>query len=320
MCIAAMVMMASAVVQANQCPRGGECPSDSEPQNGVSLLQTKFQMNGTSDSGKESSQQSTEMVLAGMEGGEQTILETCPVERFSASLAWLLNQGLLQESSSTSLALSRYLEIAEQHRCARPVPGWTVSDKPLIINVGEGTTGTRSLATVMRILGYKTCHWCKEGHWDPEDIDSYDYITDKPSAFLTWELLQSHPKALFFMTMREPVDWRESRISNHKKHGPALQAVPCGISNQSIASDNALQTYVAYSAWAKCVLPADRLLVTNFFTNDQSDSEFFDMLIDFLQVHGMQKSDWDKRVADARDAYLNRAPSEWTQHESSVNF
>jgi len=306
MYIAAMVMMASAVVQANQCPRGGECPSDSEPQNGVSLLQTKLQTNGTSNNSKESSPQLTEMVLAGMGGGEHTILETCPVERFNASLGWLLNQGLLQESNSTSLALSRYLEIAEQHRCARPGSGWTVSDKPLIINVGEGTTGTRSLADVMRKLGYRTCHWCRGDQLDPGEIDSYDYITDRPVPFLTWELLQLYPKALFFMTMREPVDWRASRFSNHKKH-PQAQAVPCGISNQSIASDNALQTYVAYSAWAKCVLPADRLLVTNFFTNDQSDSEFFDMLIDFLQVHGMQKPGWDMLVADARDAYLSRA-------------
>jgi len=38
-------MMASAVVQADECSSGGGCPSDNKPQNDVTLLQTNFQMN-----------------------------------------------------------------------------------------------------------------------------------------------------------------------------------------------------------------------------------------------------------------------------------
>jgi len=38
-------MLASAIVQAIQCPLGDECPRDSEPQNGLSLLQTQLQTN-----------------------------------------------------------------------------------------------------------------------------------------------------------------------------------------------------------------------------------------------------------------------------------
>jgi len=43
--LALAFMMASAVVQANQCSSGGGCPSNNESQNAVSLLQTKLQMN-----------------------------------------------------------------------------------------------------------------------------------------------------------------------------------------------------------------------------------------------------------------------------------
>jgi len=44
-CMAIIFMLATAIVQANQCPSGGECPSDDEPQNLVSLLQAKLRMN-----------------------------------------------------------------------------------------------------------------------------------------------------------------------------------------------------------------------------------------------------------------------------------
>jgi len=49
MCMAVIFMLATAVVQANQCSSGGECPSDHEPQNLVSLLQTKLRMNVLED-------------------------------------------------------------------------------------------------------------------------------------------------------------------------------------------------------------------------------------------------------------------------------
>jgi len=42
-------MLATAAVQANQCSNGGECPSADEPQNPVSLLQTKLRMNVLED-------------------------------------------------------------------------------------------------------------------------------------------------------------------------------------------------------------------------------------------------------------------------------
>jgi len=45
MAVVAACMVASVLVKANQCSSGGECPSDDEPQNTVSLLQSKILMN-----------------------------------------------------------------------------------------------------------------------------------------------------------------------------------------------------------------------------------------------------------------------------------
>jgi len=49
MCMAVTFLLASAVVQANGCSSGSGCPSDAEPKNLLSLLQTKLRMNVLED-------------------------------------------------------------------------------------------------------------------------------------------------------------------------------------------------------------------------------------------------------------------------------
>jgi len=51
----AVFVIASAVAQANDCSIGGECPSEDEPNNDVSLLQTQHQMNALEDAGENQS-------------------------------------------------------------------------------------------------------------------------------------------------------------------------------------------------------------------------------------------------------------------------
>jgi len=187
-----------------------------------------------------------------------------------------------------------------------------VSQKPLVINVGEGTTATRWLDGVMKDLGFNTVHggmpWSDFGfQFKPEftstaDVDKYDYISDIPTSFFTWQLVQSHPNALFLTTMRDPVEWRDTRINDHHSSPWRQQASPClGAQFYDFnGSDVSASTYVAYSAWAKCVIPETRFLATNVFTDEQSDAKFVEELIHFLETHGLQRPDWKKRTARVR--------------------
>mmetsp|Transcript_73809 Transcript_73809/g.163161 ORF Transcript_73809/g.163161 Transcript_73809/m.163161 type:complete len:135 (-) Transcript_73809:70-474(-) len=88
-----------------------------------------------------------------------SILETCPLDKFQSSLAWMLENKLLLESSITNSAQTRYLELAEQQQCELG-PDWYVSEKPLVINVADGTTGTSWLHSIMQNLGIQlTTRW-----------------------------------------------------------------------------------------------------------------------------------------------------------------
>jgi len=53
MVVAAVFLMATAVVQANQCSGGSECPSDINPNNVASVLETKLQMGVLNDGGED---------------------------------------------------------------------------------------------------------------------------------------------------------------------------------------------------------------------------------------------------------------------------
>jgi len=241
-----------------------------------------------------------------------SILETCPLEQFRSSLAWLLETELLLESNITNSAQTRYLELAEQQQC-EVGPEWSVSQKPLVINVGDGTTATKWLDGVMKDLGFNTVHagmpYSDLGlQFKPEfastaDVDKYDYVSDSPTSFFTWQLVQSHPNALFLMTMRDPVEWRDTRIKDHHSTPWRQQGSPClGAQFYDFnGSHVSASTYVAYSAWAKCVIPEDQFIgAVNVFADENNDAEFVDKLIHALETHGLQKPDWKNRTARVR--------------------
>merc|ERR1712232_1202289 len=76
-----------------------------------------------------------------------------------------------------------------------------VSHKKIIINMGQGTTGTRWLNSVMRCLGFQTAHNI-ESIKNVKSWQQWDYISDSPVPFQTWDLVRAYPKALFFLSVR----------------------------------------------------------------------------------------------------------------------
>jgi len=156
---------------------------------------------------------------------------------------------------------------------------------------------------IMQDLGFKSGHYFleKPDFGSTSKVDMFDYISDTPTSSLTWQLVQSHPKALFLMTMRDPVEWRDSRIKDHIGEPDLTQGLPCGVASLLDANNPAAETYVAYSAWAKCVIPEDRFLAAvNVFADENNDAEFVEKLIHMLETHGLQKPGWKNRTARVR--------------------
>jgi len=243
-----------------------------------------------------------------------SVLETCPLDKFQSSLTYMIENKLFLESNITNSAQTRYLELAEVQQCYLG-PEWWVSQKPLVINAGDGSTATRWLDEIMMDLGFNTQH---SGFYEEKSlgfastaaVDEFDYISDTPVSSLTWQLLQSHPKALFLMTMRDPEEWQDHRGHDHGDSDLVLQGLPCDGADQLqfYHSQNlSARTYVAYSAWAKCVIPENQFIgAVNVFADENNGLDFVEKLIHMFETHGLQKPDWEKRAARVRSKVADR--------------
>jgi hypothetical protein len=274
---------------------GPICATDEEDELSViqhSLLQLSF---------------SSSPAVAAKDNTPVTILDSCPLANFQTSMDWFVDNQLMSSKNSSRTLLDMnisaspeyYMGIAEQ-QCTVGSE-WTQSAKPLIIDVGLGTTGTRWLTNVMIGLGFKVAHYAFEALKGTSDVDNYDFIADSEVSRRTWELAQSHPQAVFIMTSREPLEWQAARTGEHDSASDWPFTLPCGAkNNDTVGSENAPRAFMSYYAWAKCVLPADRILAVNFFSNETADLEFFDKLVPFLEMHGLSKPNWSSRVANVR--------------------
>lgn len=122
-----------------------------------------------------------------------------------------------------------------------------VSDHPLIVVAGIGTTGTRWLSQRIYELGYEIGHWemmyttneTLKRYWrdhiwkslmtfrlkhnatfidffDFTVLDHVDGISDTPIQYILPWLLRSYPKARVILSERDTFSWVQSRLRNHR--------------------------------------------------------------------------------------------------------
>lgn len=90
-----------------------------------------------------------------------------------------------------------------------------------ILGIGQGRTGTQSLARALRILGYKTKH-CPGFDLDEdgelcvsrEDIEKHEALTDEPCILIFRDVDRDFPGSKFILTVRELDAWLRSKENN----------------------------------------------------------------------------------------------------------
>ena len=124
----------------------------------------------------------------------------------------------------------------------------------LLLNIGEGTTGTRFLHCVVMELGIRGFHsgtakddrlkdCTKTGKVEHEGDsctsawDEYEMAQDSLTASALLGLLSSHPGSLMggaLMSLRQPDEWRHSRVSAHEATGAKGWGIscPCGVATE----------------------------------------------------------------------------------------
>ena len=212
-------------------------------------------------------------VLRGRRNATDRILDACPVDAFR-SAALHISQ-LLPGSLDKLGGLDEIVRVYEERYDAVAKdtsktcdPAWPLSTrgKGLLVNLGEGTTGTRFLECVMeRSSTLRGGHNIHTDRLSLALTDAYDYLSDSPLPYEVVPLLLSHPGKLtagVLLTLRDPVDWVRSRVEHHgtKKCCKccSVSAPPCGAKEWINASRPDYLTYYGrlsfvYKAWVACL-------------------------------------------------------------------
>ena len=97
----------------------------------------------------------------------------------------------------------------------------TTRKRPLVINAGDGSTGTRFVHCVMGKLGLRSKHALRNNGrpYGTRVWDAFDHISDSPVGYQVAQLLRSHPgpTASVVLMLRNPWDWHRSRTAHHAR-------------------------------------------------------------------------------------------------------
>jgi hypothetical protein len=240
-------------------------------------------------------------------GKDLQVMEACTPPQFTRSLLDITDIGkdLLPQNYHSEAASSMYAGMSSRHCVPNPpTKEWPISKRqhdgrqPLIINAGEGTTGSTYVDCIFEQLGlpeqdqrkkdallpandYRGCEpTCTEG-WD-----HFDYVSNTPVPYEIWALLKTHPEALVLLPVRDSQVWQKERLASHPEAGTWRQAAPCGATEHTLDHGDAPTAFIVYNAWVKCVTNPSKLFEFNLFEDDTS--AIISRLLRFLDRHHMK--------------------------------
>lgn len=208
---------------------------------------------------------------------------------------------------------------ADGRRLASRAPERKVRDKPMVLGIGPGSSGTRSTFmafALLRLSGQhyrvrfdsQSCRWLQRGWNDAVDDDNVMYWGDTPVSY-DWPTLWSRlPNARFLMTDSDADKWRAKRLSFRRGYCHTNKFKPDCLVPLAFSPPKTLQTlfdlnrssanatrgaWDAFRNFARCAIPKDRLLWMRL-ADAKNPGELWSSLLAFL---GM---DAGTRIQDPR--------------------
>ena len=150
----------------------------------------------------------------------------------------------------------------------------------IVINAGEGTSGTESLDDYVKCCGLTSLKWTSHGtimrqlnnkpssEWRTlnfsRSFQNFDYVSDTPISSIAPHLLAHFPNARVLLSTRNATQWVESRIRFNSGVLPQPLSWWGGINSprakDPAAREFAALAYTAQNALVACLTPPERFL------------------------------------------------------------
>jgi hypothetical protein len=163
----------------------------------------------------------------------------------------------------------------------------------MIFNVGLPRSGTTSLTKMFKRLGYPVLRVNKRSiDVIKHSFDEAGFIVGVPLCLRYEDLMDQYPESKFILNIRDPQEWYDSYsevMESFKKRGhPALDDM--SLVYDLLNEDDPREAYLKYIDGVQKTIPEDRLLVLDFFNDD--DIDIWINLIKFIEPtvpHLMQR-------------------------------
>ena len=152
------------------------------------------------------------------------------------------------------------------HNHSWPRSALKTGKKKLILDLSEGTTGTRFLHCVASTgLGLDARHGVgKARKFTTRDFDSWAMVMDSPVPYLVRQLVEAHSSTQLgtFLTVRDPWDWHVKRFKHRGAHGKANWTAAGACSGRPTplgapdASAMVPRDLLVFFAWTLCLTRA----------------------------------------------------------------
>ena len=149
-----------------------------------------------------------------------------------------------------------------------------------IIGAGLSRTGTKSLESALKTLGFRTLHYDRtrlndildgtNAHPDFRRYDDLDAVLDLPAAWFFEELLAAYPESRCILTVRDEDSWWESVEAHFNLFFPVISSAEdpfrTQLRNLVYGSVTATESeyrkrYREHNQRVQAVVPPERLLV-----------------------------------------------------------
>ena len=200
--------------------------------------------------------------------------DLCPMQDFTQALRHLeshMRAGTLLRAGGEETLLQHYVARFGSRRCVFNEGASEVSrfwprsqrpaQRPVIIDTGDGTTGTRFLACIGRTLGLRVDHNIVSQPTNATAFyDTFDMLLDSPIPYQTHHLLATHARnqTVLMLTVRDPWDWLDSRLTHHPQRAASWGAAGggCALTGTKLGSPNSTtlvpRDLLTYWAWSVC--------------------------------------------------------------------